>query len=169
MTRVTPWADGDPVDADLLAAITARRGGVLTELDRVLLRSAPLAAGWNMLLGQIRGHFALSLEYRELIMCRIAMLNRAEFEWKAHYPLYLSAGGTQAKGDALRLIEIADIFDEKDATLLALADQSTRAVAVDPAVIERLKTLFGEVQTVEAVATAAAYNMVSRFLVALDI
>jgi hypothetical protein len=40
---------------------------------------------------------------------------------------------------------------------------------VDADVIEHLKRLFGEARTVEAVATVAAYTMVSRFLVALAI
>ncbi len=35
--------------------------------------------------------------------------------------------------------------------------------------MEHLERLFGETQTGEAVATFAAYNMVSRFLVALAI
>jgi hypothetical protein len=40
---------------------------------------------------------------------------------------------------------------------------------VDAEIIEGLKSLLGEKETVEAVATVAAYNMVSRFLVALAI
>jgi len=169
MTRVTPWADGDPIAPDLLDAILKRRNGQLNDLDRLLMRSEPLATGWNTLLGQVRGHFALPMEYRELIMCRVAMLNGAEFEWDAHKPIYLSAGGTEAKADALRQPEIAAIFDAKESALVALSDQSTRNVQVDAAVIETLRSQFGEVQTVEAVATVAAYNMVSRFLVALGI
>ncbi|MEQ8146788.1 hypothetical protein [Streptomyces sp. OP7] len=50
-----------------------------------------------------------------------------------------------------------------------LTDQSTRRVEVDADVFEHLKRLFGEAQTVEAVATVAAYNRGSRFLVALAI
>jgi alkylhydroperoxidase family enzyme len=168
--RVTPWADGDPVSADLLASIRARRpNGELIGIDRVLLRSEPLAVGWNGLLGRVRAEFELSLEYRELIMCRVAVLNRAEFEWGVHKPAYLAAGGTEAKCEALRRDGIDAVFDEEEALLLTLTDQSTRAVEVDGGVIERLKARFGERQTVEAVATVAAYNMVSRFLVALAI
>jgi len=169
MARVRPWTDGDPIEPGLLAAILKRRNGQLNPLDRLLMRSEPLAAGWNTLLGQIRGNFALPIEYRELIMCRVAMLNGAEFEWDAHLPIYLSAGGTDAKADALRLPGIADIFDAKESALIALTDQSTRGVQVEAGVIDTLKSQFGEVQAVEAVATVAAYNMVSRFLVALGI
>lgn len=168
--RVTPWQDGDPVQADLLESIKARRpNGELIGIDRVLLRSAPLATGWNGLLGRVRAEFTLDLELRELIMCRVAVLNRAEFEWGVHKPAYLAAGGTEAKCEALRKPQIDPIFDVRELALLTLTDQSTLDVEVDASVITTLKVLLGEQQTVEAVATVAAYNMVSRFLVALAI
>ncbi|MCS5780978.1 hypothetical protein LNP24_11520 [Klebsiella pneumoniae subsp. pneumoniae] len=62
-----------------------------------------------------------------------------------------------------------EMFDDREWMLITLTDQSTINVNVDAAVIASLKNLFGETKTVEAVATVAAYNMVSRFLVALDI
>ena len=154
--RVSPWQDGDPAPSDLLTTMKARRpGGELIGIDRILLKSFPLATGWNALLGRVRAEFSLSLEYRELIMCRVAVLNGAEFEWGVHKPAYLQAGGTEAKCDALRSQSISPLFDEKENLLLALTDQSTRNVAVDEVVIARLKDLFGEQQTVEAVATVA--------------
>ncbi|CAM5351615.1 carboxymuconolactone decarboxylase family protein [Pseudomonas aeruginosa] len=168
--RVKPWQDGDEAPAELLQSMRARRpNGELIGIDRVLLKSFPLAMGWNGLLGRVRAEFELPLEYRELIMCRVAVLNRAEFEWNVHQPAYLQAGGTQQKCDVLRADGISSLFDNKERALLELTDQSTRNVEVDEVVIEKLKELFGEQQTVEAVATVAAYNMVSRFLVALAI
>ncbi|MBN8762139.1 MAG: carboxymuconolactone decarboxylase [Thiobacillus sp. 63-78] len=168
--RVKPWQDGDAAPAELLESMQARRpNGELIGIDRVLLKSFPLATGWNGLLGRVRAEFELALEYRELIMCRVAVLNRAEFEWNVHKPAYLQAGGTLEKCEALRKDDIAPLFDEKERVLLALTDQSTRNVEVDESVIEKIKSIFGEQQTVEAVATVAAYNMVSRFLVALAI
>lgn len=47
--------------------------------------------------------------------------------------------------------------------MLTLTDQSTRQVRVERQVIDKLKMTRGETQTVEAVATVAACNMVSRF------
>ncbi|MEV8567651.1 carboxymuconolactone decarboxylase family protein [Streptomyces sp. NPDC051322] len=170
--RVTPWQEDDPPPpSELLAGVRGRRpGGELIGIDRVLLRSVPLATGWNGLLGRVRTEFDLSLEYRELIMLRVAALNRAEFEWGVHYPAYLDAGGTDEKSKALREEDTdSTLFNEEERALIALTDQSTRRVEVDADVIEHLKRLFGEAQTVEAVATVAAYNMVSRFLVALAI
>ncbi|WP_244139172.1 MULTISPECIES: carboxymuconolactone decarboxylase family protein [Burkholderia] len=93
--RVVPWQDGEPAPKILLAAMRARRpGGELIGIDRVLLRSAPLATGWNELLRRVRADFSLPLVHRELIMLRVAVLNGADFEWNVHYPAYLAAGGT---------------------------------------------------------------------------
>lgn len=168
--RVTPWQDGDPVDPDLLNAIKARRpGGEPIGIDRVLLNSAPLATGWNELMVRVRQEFSLNLAYRELIMLRVAWLNNAEFEWNVHYPAYLDAGGTAEKAAALRQPSAAAMFDDIESLLIQLTDQSTRNVTVEEAVILALKKRLGDKGTVEAVATVAAYNMVSRFLVALAI
>ena len=89
-------------------------------------------------------------------------------EARIHYA-YLDAGGTAEKAEALRLSSARHIFNDTDTLLIHLTDQSTRNVVVEEKVIGALKSLLGEKETVEAVATVAAYNMVSRFLVALAI
>ncbi|AFQ51142.1 carboxymuconolactone decarboxylase [Burkholderia sp. A9] len=169
--RVVPWQDGEPAPPELLAGMRARRpNGELIGIDRILLKSFPLAMGWNELLRRVRADFELELEYRELIMLRVAVLNGADFEWRVHQPAYLQAGGTLEKCSAIQADQVTSaLFDERERVLLELADQSTRRVVVDAAAIEKLKALFGERKAVEAVATVAAYNMVSRFLVALAI
>lgn len=118
---------------------------------------------------RVRQEFSLNLAYRELIMLRVAWLNNAEFEWNVHYPAYLDAGGTAEKAAALRQPSAAAMFDDIESLLIQLTDQSTRNVTVEEAVILALKKRLGDKETVEAVATVAAYNMVSRFLVALAI
>lgn len=169
--RVEPWQDGDDAPEELVAAMRARRpDGELIGIDRVLLKSFPLATGWNELLRRVRADFSLELEYRELIMLRVAVLNGAEFEWGVHFPAYLDAGGSKDKAAALRHMVIdSALFNDHENALIRLTDQSTKRVNVDADVVENVKNLFGETVAVEAVATVAAYNMVSRFLVALAI
>lgn len=169
--RVTPWTDGDAAPENLVAAMRARRpNGELIGIDRVLLKSFPLAMGWNELLRRVRADFKLELQYRELIMLRVAVLNDAQFEWGVHYPAYLQAGGSEEKSEALKAANVNSLlFDIKERLLITLTDQSTKQVKVDAGLIEQLKHYFGDETTVEAVATVAAYNMVSRFLVALEV
>lgn len=53
--------------------------------------------------------------------------------------------------------------------VMAYTDAMTRDVRVGEEVFEKLKRYFGKKEIVEITATVAAYNCVSRFLVALDV
>lgn len=160
--------------AEVVDAIRRRRGGHLVELDRMLLHSTPLAAGWNVFMGNVRDSFVVSPRLRELAMCVVAILNDASYELAAHAPLYLAAGGTQAQLDALVADPVAAaadtrLFSPVDAATAALTIEMTRQVHVEDATFERIAGLLERRELVELIATIAAYNMVSRFLVATGI
>ncbi|MDI3562394.1 hypothetical protein [Bradyrhizobium sp. Arg816] len=53
--------------------------------------------------------------------------------------------------------------------MLELTDAMTRDIIVSDALFGRLRETFDDDGIVEVVATIAAYNMVSRFLVALNV
>lgn len=61
------------------------------------------------------------------------------------------------------------ILNEAYAALLSYTDSMTLKVQVDDQVFARLQKWFGEKEIVEITSTIAAYNCVSRFLVALDV
>jgi alkylhydroperoxidase family enzyme len=163
--------------ADLLPAtalVRARRGGRLLNLDRVLLHSPALAQAWNAYLGSVRSDLGLPAKLRELAICTVAVLNRADYEFDHHLPEWRHAGGTEAQVRALRSIgdtgEDPLTFDAVETAVLALTIQMTRAVAVDDATFTRVrKGLANDQWVVELVGIIATYNMVSRFLVALAV
>ena len=173
MPRVPFVADDIAEPKEIVDAVRKRRGGKLLALDRLLLHSPPLTAGWNAYLGAVRTQLTLAAKPRELAICAVASLNRADYEFVAHLPHLLSAGGTQAQAEALRNVAAAanaSLFDEGERAVLQLTLEMTRDVTVSDATFARAsKTLGGTQQVVELVATIAAYNMVSRFLVALDL
>ncbi len=169
-----PYVPADLAEpADLVGAIRARRGGHLINLDRMLLNSVPYARGWNAFLGEVRRNLSLSAKLREIAMCGVAVLNGAEYEFFHHAPELIAAGGTQEQVDALRTIDdiAADLsmFSpvERDAILLTI--QMTRDIQVSEHLMKRLNDALGSTQVVELVGTIAAYNMVSRFLIALGV
>ena len=83
----------EAVPVDLVAAIRARRAnGKLLNLDRMLLHSPPIARGWNTYMGAIRRELNVSPLLRELAICAVAKLNRADYEWIQHAPEFLAAG-----------------------------------------------------------------------------
>jgi len=171
-----------PADIDepraLVDAIRARRGGTLLHLDRMLLHSPPLAAGWNGYLRAVRTELELPAALRELAICAVAVLNGAEYEFVQHAPEYLKAGGSAADLDALRGLAAVDgatsvsgsAFEPAARAVIDLAVAMTRRVAVDTATTDAARAALGsDRQLVELVAVIATYNMVSRFLVALHI
>lgn len=173
MPRI-PYKPADLAEpAELVAAIRERRGGHLLNLDRMLLHSPPLAAGWNVYLKAVRTGLSLSPKLRELAMCVVAVINGAEYEFIHHAPEFISAGGSEAQVQAMRAPDAAAVdaalFDPSERAALALTIAMTRDVRVPDAVMQAVREQLGDQQTVELVATIAAYNMVSRFLVALGV
>lgn len=171
---IIPYLAHDLSDpADVVGAIRKRRGGHLINLDRMLLHSIPYARGWNAFLGEVRRNLSVSAKHREIAMCGVAVLNGAEYEFFHHAPELLAAGGTQAQVDALRDIghEAADfsMFDSTEQQVIRLTIQMTRQIQVAPEVLSELQRQLGNTKVVELVGVIAAYNMVSRFLIALGV
>lgn len=169
-----PFVPADIAEpAEVVAAIRARRGGELLALDRMLLHSPALAAGWNTFLGAVRNGLLVDRRLRELAMCTVAVLNGAEYEYVQHAPLYIAAGASAQQAQALRDPDAARadaaLFNALERAALGLVIEMTRHVAVADATFAELRRHLSERETVELVGVTAAYNMVSRFLVATGI
>jgi alkylhydroperoxidase family enzyme len=174
MPRI-PYKPIDVADPqDLIQFIRARRKGNLLNLDRIMLYSPPFAKGWNCFLREVRSELELSPKLRELATCAVAILNGADYEYQHHAPQFLKEGGTAAQLDALSLLEEsgadASLFDATELAVLQLTVEMTRTVKVSEATFAAVKAaLPSDQHVVEIVGVIATYNMVSRFLVALDI
>jgi 4-carboxymuconolactone decarboxylase len=169
--RVPPIPPGTrPELADQEARIAAARGRV-SPLYQVLLNSPALAHGWEQMLSAVRNHNSIDAALRELVILRVAVLNEAPYEFEAHAPIALAAGVTQEALQAVREVPPgADAaLDERQRLVIELTDRMTRERHVPDALYDRVRTAFDARQQVDLVATIAAYNMVSRLLVALEI
>lgn len=174
--RIPPIAPGTrPELAAIERDIVQTRGEILL-LYQVLLNSPPLAAGWEKLLTAIRKLSTIPADLRELIILRVAILNGAPYEFEAHVPHARLAGVSDAKIEAVRRWRDGDgssasdvDFSADEQLVLELADAMTRDVVVPSTLMDRVQLRFDARGTLEAVATVAAYNMVSRLLVALNI
>lgn len=159
---------------DVVGPIRARRGGTLLNLDRQLLHSLPLASGWNELMGAVRTRLSLPADLREIAICVVATINRAPYEFLHHAPVLLAAGASQAQVEALHDVDAAlaepGLFNPAEQATIRLAAEMTRAVQVSDATFAAARAaLVDDRQMVELVATIAAYNMVSRVLIALAV
>ena len=161
--------------AAVVQAIRQRRGGRLYHLDRLLLHSPPFAAAWNAFMREVRTAPSVPPKLRELAICAVAVLNRAEYEFHHHAPLLLEAGGTAEQVEALRRLEqggeAAPVFDAAERAVIRLTAEMTRSVQVGDDTFAAARAALGNSQqaVVELVGLIAAYNMVSRFLVALGV
>lgn len=174
MARIAYKPEDVSEPKEVVASIRARRGGRLLDLDRMLLHSPALARGWNAHLGAVRRELTVPVKLQELAICAVAVLNGAEYEFVHHAPEFIRAGGTEAQRDALRKLAAADAdvgpFDAIEQAVIALTTEMTRAVRVRDATFARARAaLANDQQLVELIGIVASYNMVSRFLVALEI
>ncbi|SPO30376.1 related to 3-oxoadipate enol-lactone hydrolase [Ustilago trichophora] len=186
-----PAAGADPI-AD---AIRERRGARgLTPLDGSLLNAPAIANGWNTLLGATRTKNSIPDDVREMMILRVAAHNSANFEWIQHAPVAQQAGCTTAQLAAVRDVRAplsaASVLSPLAKAALALADDMTTKVRVEDSTFASLKSAFAENvkqlgdkgkldgfegdelvnrKVAEATLTVAVYNMVSRFLVAVDV
>jgi alkylhydroperoxidase family enzyme len=165
--------DTDELQA-LVASIRSRRDGNLLNLDRMLLHSPPLAEGWSRFMGAVRGDLDLSPKLRELAICAVAVINYAAYEFQVHAPEFVKAGGSMGQLKALLDIDAAiadtDLFDADESAILQLTLEMSRYVAVTNATFEAAREAVPDHRhLVELIGVISAYNMVSRFLVALEI
>jgi len=179
---------------DVTSRIRERRGGKLTPLDGMLLHSPEFADGWNSMLGAVRGKSTLPPDIRELAILRVASRNGADFEWVAHEPLARQAG---LGDEQIAAIEVrggaagggaagggaggggaagggaggggAGTLSPAQWAALAYADAVTMHVTVPEEIFGAVRAHFDERQVLEITVTVAAYNMVSRVLVALEV
>ncbi|KAK4104363.1 hypothetical protein N658DRAFT_505085 [Parathielavia hyrcaniae] len=176
-----------PEDEAIVQRILARRAPrPLQPLDLALLHAPPVADGWNAFLGAVRTRTSLPADLRELAISRVAVVNRAWYEWAHHAPLAEQAGVSREgmevvkrEGELVLLGggvgeeegERADVgvLTERQWAVVCYTDEITRNVQVRDGTFARLRELFTEREVVEITATIACYNCVSRFLVALDV
>lgn len=158
-----------PALAAIEQGILAQRGRI-SPLYQVLLNSGPIAAGWEKMLTAVRNQTQVPADLRELMILRVAVLNRASFEFEAHAPIAERAGVSAAKIVAVATQPLQRAaFTPLEALLLDLTDAMTRDIDVPDALMVQLQAQFDPGRIVELVATVAAYNMVSRLLVALKV
>lgn len=147
-------------DAAIVDRVRERRAPrPLQPLDLTLLHSPPVADGWNSFLGAVRTRTSIPADLRELAISRVAVCNRAWYEWGHHAPLAVQAGVEErvmevVKTEApLTMGGRVEGLNEKQWAVLVYTDEMTRNVQVADETFEVLKDLFSEQEVVEITAT----------------
>jgi alkylhydroperoxidase family enzyme len=169
MARVPYIEEKDhPELAPLVARIKAERGKVV-DLYKVLLHSPAIMEGWLNFFTAIRQKTKLGGRYRELAIMRVAILNGADYEYQAHLPFALKEGATVEQIAALKAWQVSPLFDAAERAVLAYTDTMTKEIQVPDELFAEVQKHFDAQDLVELTATIAGYNLVSRFLEAMQV
>ena len=168
MARI-PYTEPDTPERKSIAERIVRERGSLLHLYKMLLNSAPVAEGWLSYLTAIRQKCKLKGDIREMVIMRVAFLNGASYEADQHAPIALREGLSESQVEALHDWQNATCFSDMQQAVLAYCDTMTTRVQVPDAIFDDVARFFDPEQIVELTATIAAYNMVSRFLEALQV
>lgn len=171
MARISLIEEQDhPELAELIGKIRAGRRGSLINVYRLLLHSPSLAAIWLDFVSAARFETELEGRLREIVIVRVAHLNRTAYVIGQHVPqLSAPEGLTDQECDALADWQDAPSFGARERAALAYTDAMTRDVAVPDAVFEALRPHFSERQIVELSVLIGLYNMHTRVFTALGI
>ncbi len=155
-------------NSHLVERILKERGEVL-HLYAMLLQSPPFADGWLKLLTAVRHEGCLEGALRELMIMRVAHLNKAPYEAEQHRPIALKEGLSDTQVDAVGAWETSSLFNARQITALRYCDAMTMHVHVADAIFAAVRQEFNDREITELTITIGAYNMVSRLLEALNI
>lgn len=173
--RIIPVILGSKPELAAQEAQIIQARGRISQLYQVLLHSPVIAHGWEQMLSAVRNKSSLPAALRELVIVRVAVLNKADFEYQSHVALALREGVPQAVIDAvtnaayLTPLPFDLTVSAAERVALLLADTMTRAIDVPDDLFEQVRGHFNTQGQIDLVATIAAYNMVSRFLTAFHI
>ncbi len=169
MARLPYSNPNDPERAEAARVVTESRKKI-GHLHRMLMHSPPLSIGWIQFWDAVRRKTHLSGALRELVICQVAAINGAQYEWQAHAPIGLEEGLRQEQLDALpNWADKPALWTAAEAAALGLCDEMTKKVHVADGTFARAKAALPERHVVELVVTIASYNCVSRVLEALEI
>ena len=167
MARIE-YADVARPETRALVERIERERSSLPNLYRMLLNSPPVAQGWLAYLTAIRQQTGLPARLREMLILRVAVLNQADYEFEQHLPIALRAGCGEAKVAGLKRGDFSSL-EAGERAAMAYCDEMTREIRVRDATFAALREAFDDRSIVEITATVGAYNMVSRFLEAIQV
>ena len=155
--------------SSLVSEIKSKRQGRLLNLYKALLNSPKLAEGWLHFFTAVRQHGKLAPEYRELAVMAIAVHGRCEYIYRTHRDEALATGLKPAQLENLSSWRDSQLYDEKQLAVLAYTEAMTLCIQVPDHVFRGVRESFDDQEIVELTTVIGGYNLVSRFLEALEV
>lgn len=152
-----PAEVSDNETKDLLTRLNATGDrGEVGPLYQTLAHSPPLFKGFLKFFGAMKSDLTLPNDYKELAMCRVAILNGAAFEWMHHAPLLEKAGLGKEGLETVRTIVPGYVgkdgekgLSAKHWAVLRFVDAITKDIQVPEEVFGAVRKILDERQIVE--------------------
>jgi 4-carboxymuconolactone decarboxylase len=132
----------------------------------ILLRSPVLAERYLGMTDYLRFETSLPHRLNELAILIEARLWDAQYEWWAHYPIALKAGLSKAVADDIRDGRRPTSMQPDEEVVYDLCIELLRDRNLTDATFDRAKEMLGEQPTIDLIAVAGFYVMVSSVLIA---
>jgi 4-carboxymuconolactone decarboxylase len=133
-------------------------------LFRTLVRHGQLAARMRPLGAAILGSSAtVPIGLRELMIDRTCALTGAEYEWGVHTAAFAQAAGLDERQVHATFTGSRDddCWDERQASVMALAEQLHATSAISDRLWARLEEQFSAEQILELIVTAGWYHVIA--------
>jgi alkylhydroperoxidase family enzyme len=111
----------------------------------------------------------LDPKLRELAILRVARLTKAKYERAQHEIIARRLGMPDLQIEAVKKWEGSKHFDKREQAILQYTDEVTQEVRAKNSTYKKLQAFLNEREIVELTLTIGYYNMVSRFLEALEV
>ncbi len=135
----------------------------------MLLRSPELTARYLGMTDYLRFETSLPKRLNELAILIEARLWDAQYEWWAHYPIALKAGVPEAVANDIKEGRRPTTMKPDEEVVYDVCIELLRDRHLTDATFKRAKETLGEQQTVDLVAVAGFYVMVSTVIIAGEI
>jgi 4-carboxymuconolactone decarboxylase len=135
----------------------------------MLLRSPELTTRYLGMTDYLRFETSLPKRLNELAILIEARLWDAQYEWWAHYPIALKAGVPEAVANDIKEGRRPTTMKPDEEVVYDVCIELLRDRHLTDATFKRAKETLGEQQTVDLVAVAGFYVMVSSVIIAGEI
>ncbi|MEX0619080.1 MAG: carboxymuconolactone decarboxylase family protein [Pseudohongiellaceae bacterium] len=152
-----------PAQSQALSGSIAQRGGLMNVFGTIG-QYPEIYSRWIAFAGYVRSGVDIDLREAELLICRIAWLTNAEYEWSAHTARALNAGMTGAEILMIAEGPEAEGWGERDRLLMWAADEMHADAFISEATWNGLRQFYSDRQLMDVVFTAASYHMLAYAL-----
>ena len=170
MVRIPdPESRYGPEAGTLLETLIEERGTV-DGLYRTMLLNPGLSRAFSNLGAYLRYESdSLTDRQRELVILRVAGVNRSAYEWIKHVPPGLEAGIDEETIEALRVGEIPDSLTAGEKAMLEATDIALGREGLPEGLQAALLEELGEDGTIELVILTGIYAATAGFLAAFEV